>query len=104
MVHSPAGIDDSHYFLAFSYGRYDKTPGLLARNCIISFLSHNVQVISPVHGVEEERFIVWMRTAALPTFRKLYGRIEHNLAAPTNVTFSITASEKHSPSKPCASL
>lgn len=28
---------------------------------------------------EQEDLIVWMRTAALPTFRKLYGRIEQDL-------------------------
>jgi hypothetical protein len=27
----------------------------------------------------DEHFMVWMRTAALPTFRKLWGRIERNL-------------------------
>lgn len=26
-----------------------------------------------------EHFMVWMRTAALPTFRKLWGRIETDL-------------------------
>ncbi|KAF7831167.1 ALA-interacting subunit 1-like [Senna tora] len=30
---------------------------------------------------EQEDLIVWMRTAALPTFRKLYGRIETDLQA-----------------------
>ncbi|XP_058766805.1 ALA-interacting subunit 3-like [Vicia villosa] len=30
---------------------------------------------------EQEDLIVWMRTAALPTFRKLYGRIEEDLKA-----------------------
>lgn len=28
---------------------------------------------------EQEDLIVWMRTAALPTFRKLYGKIETDL-------------------------
>ena len=30
---------------------------------------------------EQEDLIVWMRTAALPTFRKLYGKIESDLEA-----------------------
>lgn len=30
---------------------------------------------------EQEDLIVWMRTAALPSFRKLYGRIEEDLDA-----------------------
>jgi hypothetical protein len=29
--------------------------------------------------IEDERFIVWMRVAALPTFRKLYGKITTDL-------------------------
>jgi len=29
--------------------------------------------------VTDERFMVWMRTAALPKFRKLWGRIDSNL-------------------------
>ncbi|CAN0189423.1 unnamed protein product [Ascophyllum nodosum] len=32
------------------------------------------EVISPVMGVKDEHFIVWMRTAGLSKFRKLYGR------------------------------
>ena len=38
---------------------------------------------------ENEDLIVWMRTAALPTFRKLYGRIERNLAANTQLVVEI---------------
>lgn len=41
----------------------------------------------------DEHFVVWMRTAALPTFRNLYGRIEHDLVAPAEVRFNVTASE-----------
>jgi len=29
------------------------------------------------NGYENEDLIVWMRTAALPTFRKLYRRVDH---------------------------
>ncbi|XP_020262518.1 ALA-interacting subunit 1-like [Asparagus officinalis] len=38
---------------------------------------------------EQEDLIVWMRTAALPTFRKLYGRIEVDLAANEMITVVI---------------
>jgi hypothetical protein len=30
------------------------------------------------NGYKNEHLIVWMRTAALPTFRKLWGRIDHD--------------------------
>jgi hypothetical protein len=38
---------------------------------------------------ENEDLLVWMRTAALPTFRKLYGRIEQDLAANTQLLVEI---------------
>lgn len=38
---------------------------------------------------EQEDLIVWMRTAALPTFRKLYGRIEQDLNAGDVITVTL---------------
>ncbi|XP_041007743.1 ALA-interacting subunit 1-like isoform X1 [Juglans microcarpa x Juglans regia] len=38
---------------------------------------------------EQEDLIVWMRTAALPTFRKLYGKIETDLEANDEITVVI---------------
>uniref|UniRef100_A0A1D1XX27 ALA-interacting subunit n=1 Tax=Anthurium amnicola TaxID=1678845 RepID=A0A1D1XX27_9ARAE len=38
---------------------------------------------------KQEDLIVWMRTAALPTFRKLYGKIEVDLEADQNITVMI---------------
>jgi hypothetical protein len=38
-------------------------------------------LISVFQLSDQEDLIVWMRTAALPTFRKLYGRIEEDLEA-----------------------
>lgn len=43
----------------------------------------NLSNISENNGYKNEDFIVWMRTAALPTFRKLYRRINQ-----TNPIFS----------------
>ncbi|XP_042417169.1 ALA-interacting subunit 5-like [Zingiber officinale] len=38
---------------------------------------------------EQEDLIVWMRTAALPQFRKLYGRIETDLVANEQISVTI---------------
>jgi len=48
-------------------------------------------VVSPLEGVMNEHFVVWMRVAALPRFRKLYGWIQQPIAAGTNITFDILA-------------
>ena len=37
----------------------------------------------------DERFIVWMRTAALPKFRKLWGRIERDVPAGSTVRVKV---------------
>ncbi|PUZ71955.1 hypothetical protein GQ55_2G355400 [Panicum hallii var. hallii] len=43
---------------------------------------------------EQEDLMVWMRTAALPTFRKLYGRIEVDLRAGEVVTVAVQNSDE----------
>ncbi|CAM9147785.1 unnamed protein product [Phaeothamnion confervicola] len=48
-------------------------------------------IVSPIEGVMNEHFQVWMRTAGLSTFRKLYGRIESDLAVGSHLTFNVTA-------------
>lgn len=46
-------------------------------------------IVSPIDGVKNEHFIVWMRTAGLPNFRKLYGKLPYDFKAGESVTFSI---------------
>ena len=45
--------------------------------------------ITPISGVESEHFIVWMRTASLPTFRKLYGIIDSDFSKGDKIKFTI---------------
>jgi len=47
--------------------------------------------ISPLLGVTDEHFIVWMRTSSLPTFRKLYGKIDGNFNDGDQLVFGIQA-------------
>lgn len=47
--------------------------------------------ISPVEGVLNEHFMVWMRTAALPKFRKIYGKIDGNFKKGDVIVFDLTA-------------
>ena len=48
-------------------------------------------IISPLEGVLNEHFIVWMRVAAKPNFRKLYGYFHDPIKAGTKVTFDVSA-------------
>jgi len=49
------------------------------------------EMVTPMKGVTEERFMVWMRLAALPTFRKMHAIINSDLQAGEHVTFSVQA-------------
>ena len=48
-------------------------------------------IISPLEGVTNEHFIVWMRTATQPTFRKLYGWINQPIRKGERIVFNVTA-------------
>lgn len=47
--------------------------------------------ISPCYGVQDQHFMVWMRTAALPTFRKLWGVIDHDFKSGNTLTIDVVA-------------
>lgn len=47
--------------------------------------------ISPIEGVTNDHFKVWMRTSALSTFRKLYGKIDGSFNKGDVISFSITS-------------
>ena len=49
------------------------------------------EIISPIEGVTNEHFVVWMRIAAKPKFRKLYGFLDQSIKAGSTITFDIKA-------------
>ncbi|KAL3939993.1 MAG: hypothetical protein SGARI_001164, partial [Bacillariaceae sp.] len=48
-------------------------------------------IISPLEHVTNEHFVVWMRVATRPTFRKLYGYIEQTIPLGTVLQFQVNA-------------
>jgi hypothetical protein len=48
-------------------------------------------VVSPIEGVKNEHFIVWMRTEAVTPWRKLYGHFQEPIAKGEKISFDITA-------------
>jgi hypothetical protein len=48
-------------------------------------------LISPIEGVTNEHFIVWMKTPLMPSFRKLYGKIHTDFNAGDTLIFNVTA-------------
>lgn len=45
--------------------------------------------LSPIKGVQDEHLMVWMRTAALPKFRKIYGKINGPFTKGKTLSFDI---------------
>jgi hypothetical protein len=53
------------------------------------YLYETYPQINPLDGVNDEHFIVWMRIAVLPKFRKLYGWIDQPIANGTTLSFQL---------------
>ncbi|KZV32803.1 ALA-interacting subunit 1 [Dorcoceras hygrometricum] len=71
--------DKTHKFGSNVYPKNFQTRGLIG----------GAKLNESIPLSEQEDLLVWMRTAALPSFRKLYGRIETDLEANEKITVVI---------------
>lgn len=55
------------------------------------YLYESYSQISPIDGVTDEHFIVWMKPSILPTFRKLYGSINGTFNDGDQLVIDVTA-------------
>jgi hypothetical protein len=55
------------------------------------YLYETYPMISPIEGVTNEHFVVWMRISAFPNFRKLYGYFDTDIKAGQTLEFNVTA-------------
>lgn len=56
----------------------------------VQYLHESFSIVSPIAGVTDEHFVNWMRTAGLPSFRKLYGKIDSDFEAGDTLAFDMT--------------
>jgi hypothetical protein len=47
-------------------------------------------IVSPIEGITNQHFMVWMRAAGLPDFRKLYGVFDIDATAGDYITLDLT--------------
>ena len=87
---NPAALDTDKY--AYLWDTYPNTinppcasPAAAAPRCNAA----NYDATLANAGLLDERFMVWMRTAGLPTFRKLYGRLDRDVKAGEVVSFDV---------------
>lgn len=61
------------------------------RDDVVQYLYESYPQVSPIKGVTDEHFIVWMRTSFLPSFRNLYGVIHGNFVKGDKFVFTVNA-------------
>lgn len=97
LVESPTGSDSCEDILGSKYSdckNYTDSSGDMyfyhyPHDDKVQYLYETFTQISPILGVTDEHFINWMRTAGLKDFRKLYGKIDKDIAAGDQLNFDL---------------